>query len=48
MMLNYKRGFQRVYMLLSLAWVLWMLYQPFYERKRATTSPCRRRLATGR
>ena len=34
-MLNYKRGFQRVYMLLSLAWVLWMLYQPFYERKRA-------------
>ena len=29
---NWKRGFTRLYLCLSVAWALWGLYQPLYQR----------------
>jgi hypothetical protein len=32
--LNYNRGFNRIYVLLAAAWVLWGLYKPVADHKR--------------
>ena len=34
---NYRRGLTRVYLLLSVGWLIWSIYKPLHDREKSIT-----------